>query len=94
MRDYLSANEEKSNEYSKLKEQLAKKYPNDRIAYTNGKSKLIEEILKSASLWRKVNDKLWFWLNYRKIIKRWQSVLWKSPLRKNDIEKAKKYPRY
>ena len=61
MRDYLNANEDKANEYSDLKIKLAKKYPNDRIAYTNGKSKLIEEILKSASLWRKVNDKLWFW---------------------------------
>ena len=36
MRDYLNANE----------------YPNDRIAYTQAKSKLIEEILKSAALWR------------------------------------------
>lgn len=53
MRDYLNANQEKALEYSKLKEQLAKKYPNDRIAYTNGKSKLIEEILNSASMWRK-----------------------------------------
>ena len=35
-RDYLNANEEKANEYSDLKIKLAKKYPNDRIAYTNG----------------------------------------------------------
>ena len=56
MRDYLNANEEKANEYSKLKEQLAKKYPNDRITYTNGKSTRIEEILNSASMWRKCND--------------------------------------
>ena len=56
MRDYLNANEEKAKEYSELKKQLANKYPNDRIAYTNGKSKLIEEILNSASMWRKCND--------------------------------------
>ncbi len=39
------------------KKQLANKYPNDIIAYTNGKSKLIEEILKSANIRRKANDK-------------------------------------
>lgn len=31
---------------------------NDRIAYTNGKSKLIEDILKSAALWKKSNYKM------------------------------------
>lgn len=58
MRDFLNANEEKALEYSNLKEKLAKKYPNDRIAYTNGKSWLIEEILKNAALWRKANYKM------------------------------------
>lgn len=58
MRDFLNANEEKALEYSNLKEKLAKKYPNDRIAYTNGKSRLIEEILKNAALWRKANYKM------------------------------------
>ena len=53
MRDYLNANEEKANEYSNLKIKFANEYPNDRIAYTQAKSKLIEEILKSAALWRK-----------------------------------------
>lgn len=57
MRDYLNENKEKAKEYSDLKKQLANKYPNDRIAYTNGKSKLIEEILKSANIRRKANDK-------------------------------------
>ena len=56
MRDYLNANEEKANEYSNLKIKLANEYPNDRIAYTKGKSKRIEEILNSASMWRKCND--------------------------------------
>ena len=58
MRDYLNANEDKANEYSDLKIKLANEDPNDRISYTKGKSKLIEEILKNAALWRKVNDKL------------------------------------
>ena len=58
MRDYLNANEDKANEYSDLKIKLANEYPNDRISYTKGKSKLIEKILKNAALWRKVNDKL------------------------------------
>ena len=39
-----------------LKIKLADEYPNDRIAYTKGKSKLIEEILNSASMWKKCND--------------------------------------
>ena len=56
MRDYLNANEQKANEYSDLKIKLADEYPNDRIAYTKGKSKLIEEILNSASMWKKCND--------------------------------------
>lgn len=58
MRDYLNANAEKAKEYSNLKIKLANKYPNDRIAYTQGKCKLIEEILNSAALWRKANDEL------------------------------------
>lgn len=49
MRDYLNAHEERAKEYSALKERLAQKYPEDRIAYTNGKSDLIEEILKEAT---------------------------------------------
>lgn len=51
LRDFLNFNKDKALEYSKLKTLLAAKYPNDRIAYTNGKSELIEEILKSATEW-------------------------------------------
>lgn len=51
LRDYLNFNKDKALEYSKLKTLLAAKYPNDRIAYTNSKSELIEEILKSATEW-------------------------------------------
>ena len=53
MRDYLNAHEEKAKEYSSLKEYLAKAYPEDRNAYTEGKSALIEEILRSAEEWRR-----------------------------------------
>ncbi len=52
MRDYLNAHEEKAKEYSDLKGRLAEEYPNDRMAYTNGKSTLVESILRSAEEWR------------------------------------------
>ena len=50
MRDYLNANTPAAAEYSELKKRLAEKYPNDRIAYTNGKSELIQKILKLAEM--------------------------------------------
>ena len=53
MRDYLNAHRDKAEEYSKLKLELAKEYSGDRIAYTEGKSKFIENILQEASEWRK-----------------------------------------
>ena len=53
MRDYLNSHEDRAKEYSELKERLAKIYPEDRIAYTNGKAALIEDILKCAKEWRK-----------------------------------------
>jgi len=52
MRDYLNANNEKALEYSALKNNLAKKYSNDRVAYTNGKNDLIKKILQNAAEWR------------------------------------------
>ncbi len=53
MRDYLNAHEERAKEYSSLKECLAKKYPEDRNAYTERKSALIGDILRSAEEWRR-----------------------------------------
>lgn len=53
MRDYLNAHEEVAREYSDLKERLAEAYPEDRIAYTDGKSALIGRILQAAEQWRK-----------------------------------------
>lgn len=52
MRDYLNTHKKEAKEYSELKERLAKKYPEDRIAYTNGKSEFIEKILLMAAKWR------------------------------------------
>lgn len=53
MRDYLNCHEEQAIEYSNLKQHLARAYPNDRTAYTNGKSSFIESILTRAKEWRK-----------------------------------------
>lgn len=52
MRDYLNTHEEEAYEYSKLKEDLAKKYPEDREAYTNGKNEFIKNVLLKANKWR------------------------------------------
>lgn len=48
MRDYLNAHEEEAMKYSRLKEELANQYPNDREAYTNGKHAFIVNILRKA----------------------------------------------
>jgi GrpB-like predicted nucleotidyltransferase (UPF0157 family) len=50
-RDYLRAHPEAAQEYSQLKEELAHRFPNDRGAYTEGKSELIQSINKKAKLW-------------------------------------------
>ena len=39
MRDYLNTHEEDAKEYADLKERLAKAYPKERIAYTDGKKR-------------------------------------------------------
>ncbi len=54
MRDYLNANEKIAKEYSDLKVRLAKEYSEDRQAYTNGKSALIENILHNARAWKEL----------------------------------------
>ncbi len=52
MRDYLNAHEEEAMKYARLKEHLARQYPEDRTAYTNGKQIFIENILRKAREWR------------------------------------------
>lgn len=43
-RDYLNSHSDVARKYQELKESLAAQYPDDRIAYTNGKSEFIQNI--------------------------------------------------
>jgi GrpB-like predicted nucleotidyltransferase (UPF0157 family) len=47
-RDYLCSHKDAAKEYDELKENLAKKYRNDRETYTAKKADLIESILKKS----------------------------------------------
>jgi len=47
-RDHLRSFPDAKMEYVKLKEELAKKYPNDVVSYTNEKKKFIDNTLKKA----------------------------------------------
>ncbi|MEW4212126.1 GrpB family protein [Priestia megaterium] len=47
-RDYLRSDLDAKIAYITLKEELANKYPNDVISYTNEKKKFVDEILKRA----------------------------------------------
>ncbi|WP_181160239.1 GrpB family protein [Priestia megaterium] len=47
-RDYLRSAPDAKIEYIKLKEELANKYPNDIVSYTNEKKKFVDNILKRA----------------------------------------------
>ena len=47
-RDYLRSAPDAKLEYIKLKEELANKYPNDVISYTNKKKKFVDDILRRA----------------------------------------------
>lgn len=51
-RDYLNCHEEDAKKYSRLKESLARQYPEDRSTYTSGKNEYIELILHKAKEWR------------------------------------------
>jgi len=46
-RDYLIANSNTRNQYQKLKEELAKKYPNDREKYTSAKAAFIDKVINN-----------------------------------------------
>lgn len=52
-REYLRSHPEVAEEYNKLKVELAKKYKNNQIAYTEGKAKFIEKVESKASKERK-----------------------------------------
>lgn len=47
-RDYLIAHPEAAKEYEVLKLRLARDFPNDRVAYTNGKSEFCNRITRIA----------------------------------------------
>lgn len=47
-RDYLIAHPETALEYGRLKTELAAAHPNDRVAYTNGKTAFIQRIMGEA----------------------------------------------
>lgn len=50
-RDYLKSNPEKRVAYSTLKQELAKKYPQDIAAYCDGKDAFVKRLEKEALLW-------------------------------------------
>lgn len=49
-RDYLNSNENVALQYQRLKEELERKYADDRIAYTSGKQEMIDNILEQCIL--------------------------------------------
>ena len=57
-RDYLNQRPEIAFQYSRLKEELAKEFANDRGAYTQAKQEMIDDILKKAAIWRDLDQDL------------------------------------
>ena len=51
-RDYLNSNIEAAREYEAVKLRLAEQYPDDRIAYTDGKQEVIDRLLAEARVWK------------------------------------------
>ena len=47
-RDALRGNEQLAQQYWKLKQRLAARFPNDRAAYTDGKGEFIRSVLAGA----------------------------------------------
>ncbi|MFK7921000.1 MAG: GrpB family protein [Bacteroidia bacterium] len=50
-RDYLIAHPEEARKYNDLKLQLREQFPEDRLAYTEGKDELITDLLSKARKW-------------------------------------------
>ena len=50
-RDYLRAFPDKAEKYAAVKEKLAMMYPDNRMAYTQGKADIVENILQEANRW-------------------------------------------
>ena len=51
-RDYLNSNIKAAREYEAVKLKLAEQYPDDRIAYTDGKQEVIDKLLAEALVWK------------------------------------------
>ena len=51
-RDYLNSNIKAAREYEAVKFKLAEQYPDDRIAYTDGKQEVIDKLLAEARVWK------------------------------------------
>ena len=51
-RNYMIANAEDAQKYSELKQELARKYPNNIEAYMDGKDEFIKEMDKKAAEWK------------------------------------------
>ena len=47
--DLLRRDPDQRDQYTELKQTLAQRYPNDRLAYTDGKQHFIDEALTRAS---------------------------------------------
>ena len=56
-RDYLIAHPEEAQAYSNLKEELACKFPEDIVSYTDGKDEFIKGIDDKAKTWKKQTAK-------------------------------------
>ena len=52
-RDYMITHRKEAQEYSRLKENLSRKYPEDINGYINGKDMFIKNIDEKAKNWRK-----------------------------------------
>lgn len=55
-RNYLNAFPEKAMKYDECKQNLAKKFSDDHRRYTEGKKKLIAELIEEAKMWEKKSD--------------------------------------
>jgi GrpB-like predicted nucleotidyltransferase (UPF0157 family) len=52
-RDYLTAHPNVAREYQRLKMRLVAEYPNDRVAYTKGKTDFIMSVMEMVKQTRK-----------------------------------------
>ncbi len=55
-RDYLITHPETALEYARLKTDLAARHPNDRVAYTDGKSAFTQRVTAEARKWLKARE--------------------------------------